>query len=190
MPAQIPEPFPPGYQYEALSLLLQNPDYFREYNDCWVTELFDDPSAREILQHWLSISALTGQTPSRSALEHSLRMECRGGVDIETVLDVLDKLFSVTVRDATFILKKLERYSRDYNVITAAGDVLDAVQAGHYDAAAALLSRAVATGSQAIKVAEEAWFETEPRLEKELIKGVLRRGYTGVLNAPSKSYKT
>jgi hypothetical protein len=153
-----------------------------------VLELFDDPEAREILRHWTMIHAL-GNVPSRATLEHSLRLEGRG-VDTETVLDKVDKLFNRPLPDAKFIFRKLEKYSRDYNVITAAGNVLDAVQAGHYDAAAALLSRAVSTGSRSVKLAGDDWYETAPRLEKELIKGVLRRGYIGIFNGCAKSFKS
>jgi hypothetical protein len=89
MPSQLPEPFHSGFQYEALALLLQNPSLYGEYYDCWVTKLFDDLQAGEILRHWLTIQAL-GSVPSRTTLEHSLRLDTPRGREAELLEPVLD----------------------------------------------------------------------------------------------------
>jgi len=194
-----------AFQQDLVAHLLRNPNVYKETSGWWRPEHFDAFSyLSKILRLWLELRP--AGHPDLQTMQTHFTQECLGNrytfrqgetlkghltTDEEEVLKKMEALFQHQVSNWSAYLSEFRKFISTQSVTDAMMAVLGDIESGRatQQSAIAHLTRAFAKTSS-VRLAGQDFFTQPPNLNKEIIKGIIRQGYIGIINGHSKSFKS
>lgn len=177
------------FQRELLAILLQDPSVYDRFPTLWDPKHFSDSVHRQIAHAFFQVRHY-GQHPNEASLTQEL---FQGAIVLTTVEQEILKELKVVLQfrptNINYVLDTYRKHAKNQNVLKEVERSIGLFDSGKYMEAAERIIRAASAGDDA-QLADKSFFTDPPKLAMEIIPGVLRVGYIGILNSMSKAYKS